>query len=246
MRSRVAVWGLIAAAVVLATRALAYALEPSQTVVAQRFAQRLGGPDLTGALVGAVVVGAALAGAVLWLATVAVRERLALERREPVSRPRLDPARLVARAVLLFAVTSLGFALLESYIHWRAGLGWHGLECLTGPVHRDAIPIIGALCLVAVASHGAVEHLLAWARRLVAVLVARRFSVRNRLVLHAHVAPALSRLADLAVAPRGPPPFFVPVHSLMKGARRNEGQSTRRDVSRGTRGRHVCLGAPPY
>ena len=40
---------------------------------------------------------------------------------------------------------------LESYLHWRAGLGWHGLHCLAGPVHRDAVPIVAALSLVAVA-----------------------------------------------------------------------------------------------
>ena len=32
--------------------------------------------------------------------------------------------------------------MLESTIHWREGLGWHGLHCLLGPVHRDAIPIL--------------------------------------------------------------------------------------------------------
>ena len=63
--------------------------------------------------------------------------------------------------------------MLESYLHWRAGLGWHGLHCLLGPVHRDAIPVLGALSLLAVAAHGAIEHLLAWARRLVALLAAR-------------------------------------------------------------------------
>ena len=60
--------------------------------------------------------------------------------------------------------------MLESTIHWREGLGWHGLTCLLGPVHRDAIPILAALSLVAVAVHGAVEHLLDWARRLFAQL----------------------------------------------------------------------------
>ncbi len=63
--------------------------------------------------------------------------------------------------------------MLESTIHWREGLGWHGLRCLTGPVHRDAIPILGALSLLAVAVHGAIEHLFAWARRLFAQLEAK-------------------------------------------------------------------------
>jgi hypothetical protein len=68
----------------------------------------------------------------------------------------------------------LAFALLESTIHWRAGLGWHGLHCLTGPVHRDAIPVLGAFSLVAAAFVGALEHVLAWMRRVVAVLAGRR------------------------------------------------------------------------
>ena len=55
--------------------------------------------------------------------------------------------------------------MVESTIHWREGLGWHGLGCLVGPVHRDAIPILVALSLIAVAVHGAIEHLLEWARR---------------------------------------------------------------------------------
>jgi hypothetical protein len=80
---------------------------------------------------------------------------------------------LATRGVLLFAAGSLAFAMLESTIHWREGLGWHGLHCLVGPVHRDAIPVLAALSLVATAIHGAVEHLLAWARRLIAQLVAR-------------------------------------------------------------------------
>ena len=67
----------------------------------------------------------------------------------------------------------LAFALVESTIHWRAGLGWHGLHCLTGPVHRDAIPILAAFSLLAAAIVSALDHVLAWMRRVVASIARR-------------------------------------------------------------------------
>ena len=69
--------------------------------------------------------------------------------------------------------TCFAFALFESWEHWRAGLGWHGLHCLTGPAHRNAIPILAALSLVAAALAAALEHVLAWMRRTIARLRAR-------------------------------------------------------------------------
>ena len=156
----------------LAARTIVYALAPRSVLLAA-LAHREGGPQLAGVLVAAVLAGAGAAVTVLWLAVVAVRERLALEGRRLVESPRLSLPRLAARACALFLVTCAAFAITESIVHWREGLGWHGLHCLTGPVHRDAIPILAALSLVAVAVHGAVEHLLAWARRLVAQLAAR-------------------------------------------------------------------------
>jgi len=71
----------------------------------------------------------------------------------------------------IWAFSSFAFAIVDSTIHWREGLGWQGLHCLVGPVHRDAIPILAALSLLA--SHGAIEHLPAWARRLFAQTAAR-------------------------------------------------------------------------
>ena len=65
--------------------------------------------------------------------------------------------------------------MLESYIHWRAGLGWHGLHCLTAPEHRDAIPLLGALSLLAAAAASAVEHVLGWMRRTIERLTALCF-----------------------------------------------------------------------
>src|SRR5439155_13069163 len=143
---RAAVWTVLGVCVVLAARAVVYALAPWQTLAALRLEHQAGGPHLAAVLAVALAVAAVLAAAVLWLAVVAVR------------------------GVVFFGATSVAFALFESYLHWRAGLGWHGLRCLVGPVHRDAIPVLGALSLLAVAGHGAVEHLLGWARRLVALL----------------------------------------------------------------------------
>ncbi len=215
MRLRLAIWAPIAALVVLATRAIVYALAP-QSVLLAALARGEGGPHVAGALLAAVLAGAGIALAVLWVAVVAVRERLALEGRRLVEKPRFRPWLLAGRAVALFLVVSFSFAMMESYIHWREGLGWHGLHCLVGPVHRDAIPILVALSLVAVAVHGALEHLLAWARRLVAQLAARL----PRLSVTAAFPPPALRLrggsAAAANAARGPPapPALVSVTSL--------------------------------
>lgn len=202
---RAAVWALLGVCVVLAARAIVYALAPWQTLAVLELEHKAGGPHLAAVL--AVLLGAAavLAAAVLWLAVVAVRERLALEPRALVARPHLSLRRLAARGVLFFAGTSLAFALFESYLHWRAGLGWHGLQCLTGPVHRDAVPVVGALAVLVVAVHGAVEHLLAWARRLVALLASRLPLLRGAARLSSFTArPRLMRAWAVAI-PRGPP-----------------------------------------
>jgi hypothetical protein len=199
---RAAVWAVLGACVVLATRAVVYALAPWQTVAVLRLEHKAGGPHLALVLGVSVAVAGAIAAAVLWLAVVAVRERLALEPRV-LAAPRLSLPRLVVRGVVFFAATSLAFAYLESYLHWRAGLGWHGLQCLFGPLHRDAVPVLGALSLLAVAGHGAVEHLLAWARRLVALLAARLLRGAGR-VFSSTACMRLARIGSAAV-PRGPP-----------------------------------------
>jgi len=171
-KASLGIWSFVTVAVVLATRTLVYALAP-QSVLLAALAHNQVGPNVTVPIVVGVLAASASAAAVLWLAVVAVQERLSLEHRRLVSAPRLRPELLALRAVLLFLTTSFAFAMLESTIHWRDGLGWHGLHCLTGPVHRDAIPILAAISLVAVAVHGAVEHLYLWARRLFARVAAR-------------------------------------------------------------------------
>src|SRR5262249_12585217 len=134
---RAAVWAVLGTAIVLATRAIAYALAP-QSLTLLRLDHKAGGPHLAALLAVAVAVAALAAGAVLGLAALAVRGRLQLEPCQVLSSPRLSLRRLALRAALLFAATSLAFAYFESYLHWRAGLGWHGINCLVGPVHRDA------------------------------------------------------------------------------------------------------------
>jgi hypothetical protein len=203
--TRALVWAVLGACVVLATRAIVYARAPWQTLAVLRLEHKAGGPHLAAVLAVSVAVAGVIAASVLWLAVVAVRERLALERRAVVAPPRLSPIRLVLRGVLFFAATSLAFAFFESYLHWRAGLGWHGLSCLFGPVHRNAVPVLGALTLLTVAGHGAVEHLLAWARRLVALLAARLPVLRGAgRIFSSTAAPGPARVAS-AAAPRGPP-----------------------------------------
>lgn len=177
MRLRLGIWASLVVAVVLATRTLVYALAPQSLLLAELADNRMVGPHLTLPLLAIMAAATVLGAGALAVAVASVRVRLELEGGRLVSPPRLRPALLTGRALALFLVASLAYAILESTIHWREGLGWHGLHCLVGPVHRDALPILAALSLLGVAVHGAVEHLLSWARRLFAQLAARLFSV---------------------------------------------------------------------
>ena len=163
-----AVIGAVAAAlVVLLARSLAYAAEP--TPAARLLEQGAGGPSLPILALVSLTIGASIAVAVCWLAAVAVRERALLERRRP---PRFGAGRLFALAFGLAFVTCVAGGLLEAFIHWRAGLGWHGLHCLLGPVHRDLLPIETGLSFMAAAIIAAARHVLAWMRRTFARLAA--------------------------------------------------------------------------
>jgi hypothetical protein len=146
-----------------------------------------------------------LAAACVWLAAVGVAERRLLESRPVVFEPQLRLRRLALRSLALWLLAMPTFALLESYIHWRQGLGWHGLHCLTGPVHRDAIPLLGAFSLVAAALRAALEHVLAWMRRTLAALARQPRLARDR--SSGEPAPALAPLPAFATRPaaRGPP-----------------------------------------
>jgi hypothetical protein len=201
-----AAWCLVGALVVLGARTIAYALAPLPTPLSIELQRSVGGPRLV--FVAGVAIGlvAVLSLGVLGLAVLAVRERLALERGIVVEPPRLRPFVLLGRFAALWAATSVAFAYFESYLHWRAGLGWHGLHCLVGPVHRDAVPLLAALSLLATALIGAVEHLLAWLRRTLAHLLARLGSRRARPALAPLFAsPSLRSWPGASLPPRGPP-----------------------------------------
>ena len=155
---------IAAALVVLLTRSIAYALAPAPA--ARLLAQRAGGPALPVLTLVALGVGGSFAIAICWLAAFGVRERELLERRTLAAPPlRFRTVRTLALALALSAATSLGGGLLEAYLHWRAGLGWHGMHCVFGPVHRDLAPIATSLSFVAAALLAAAEHVVAWMRR---------------------------------------------------------------------------------
>ena len=199
-------WLPIAALVVLAARALAYALAPKPTLVSVELERQIGGPNLVVTALGALGGAALVATAVCWVAALAVRERHLLSGRAGDA-PALRPIHVAGAAAGLFVTTSLAFASLESYLHWRAGLGFHGLHCLLGPVHRDALPLLGALSLLGAAAEAAARHLLRWMRRTLAAFRARP---RARLRPPARPLPPRADRAFRAVlcgldGARGPP-----------------------------------------
>jgi len=199
-------WLPIAALVVLAARTLAYALAPHPTVVGNELERQVGGPSLVVTALVAPAGAAVVASAVLWVAALAVRERHLLSGHAGEA-PALRPVRVLGAALGVFVVTSLVFASLESYLHWRAGLGFHGLHCLIGPMHRDALPILGALSLLAAAAEAAARHLLRWMRRTLQALRARpriRLRTPARPVPPRADAPLRPVLLGLDSA-RGPP-----------------------------------------
>jgi hypothetical protein len=206
--ARLAGWAGVCGLVVLASRTLGYALAPHPDIVAGHLERGLGGPRLVVVACVAIGVATMLAGAVVWFAALAVRERLAVAPERTSAPPPIQLRRLFVRALFLALASSTAFAALESYIHWRAGLGWHGVRCLTGPVHRDALPFLGSLSLVAAALAGALGHLLAWMRRTIAAILARPPRLRGRPLAARPGRGSLAlrpRLLPLGASPRGPP-----------------------------------------
>lgn len=189
MRRRFLLWPSVVTLLVLAARWLAYALAPSP--LASRLEGSAGGPRLVVVTLVSLGLAVLVSALVVWLAALGVRERQRL-RPERVA-PRLRLRRLALRSVLLFAASSLAFALFESYLHWRAGIGFHGLSCLVGPVHRNAIPLLASLALAASALAEAVSHLLGWMRAVVRELRRRRLAA---------ALPLVESLRPLGLAPR--------------------------------------------
>jgi hypothetical protein len=205
---RIGVWSGIVALVVLAARSLAYQLAPAPTSLTVALQHQAGGPRLVVTIVAALGLAFGAAAAALWLASTAVSERHAARSRAG-SPPSLGLATIARSALFLFAATSLVFGAVESCVHWRAGMGVHGLQCLIGPEHRDALPLLAALSVVAAACHGALAHLLGWMRDTLALLVPRhRIAGRRPLVVRRpNAAPALRPFLPGRHDPRGPPSF---------------------------------------
>lgn len=200
MKARFLLWPAAVALLVLSARALAYAVAPSP--LARALGRSAGGPGLVTVTLVSLGIASIASILVVWLASLGVRERARL-RPERVA-PRLRLRRLAIRAVALYVASSLAFATFESYLHWRAGLGFHGLACLVGPVHRNAIPFLAALALLAAALAEAAGHLLAWARAVARELRRRRLVPR----LFVRFAPLLSFVPAPVPArtrARGPP-----------------------------------------
>jgi hypothetical protein len=195
--SKAGAWVAVVAAVVLAARTVAYALAPDPR--AEALGQVTGGPRPV--IVASIAVGLAVlfGGAVLWLSALGVRERHRL--RPAGDAPRLRILPVLVRAIVLSVVASVAFAVVETTIHVEDGLGFHGLHCLTGPVHENALPLIAALSLVAVALVEAVRHAVAFGRRVVAAQPARRRVPR---------APRATILAPRPLGARGFAPIATP------------------------------------
>lgn len=201
---RAIAWPVAVALVVLGSRTIAYAISPSP--LAAELSHQAGGPALPVITVVAIVLALAFSAAVVWLAALGVHERRLLETRPVVAEPRLRLGLLAARALALWLVAMPAFAYLESTIHWREGLGWHGLHCLTGPVHRNAIPILGALSLATAALAAALEHVFAWMRRTLASIAGPRGLAGIVVLAEPHSATLLPPAAFAApLGARGPP-----------------------------------------
>jgi hypothetical protein len=207
---RVGGWIATIAAIVLAARAVAYSFAPP-TPTGRTLEGATGGPPLVLGLV-ACLLAVAVAVTLVGTAAVAISERRRLEPLSIVDSRGIRPRRIVLQTLFLFLAASAAFALFESYLHWRAGLGWHGLHCLTGPGHRDALPFLAALSVVATAVVAATDHVLAWLRR----AIGRLFGVASRAssALRRRLRPArqslwaaFERVSSLGA--RAPPPTLL-------------------------------------
>jgi hypothetical protein len=191
--------------VILGGRALAYAATPTP------LASQVGGPRLPVITIVALALAAAISLGALWLASLGVRERHALDPAEG-GPPRLALARFCQDSLSLAGGSLLGFAALETWLHSRAGMHMHWWMCLEGPVHRNAIPLLISLSLVAAALLGALHHALAWARRVVQMLrrlLQPRVARRPQALVMTHLAVPSSLLAG-ALRARAPPALFFP------------------------------------
>jgi hypothetical protein len=194
--------------VVLAARQLAYLLAPQPAITS--LPDAVGGPGLVVTTLVVIPLALALGCALLWLAALGVRERHLLSE-DAIVAPRVRPAAVALDGAAIAVAGCAAFAALESWVHWRAGLGFHGLACLMGHQHRNAIPIIFAVALLTAAARGALRHVVAWMRRTIVLLRARPRALPHAILVHSATAePALSSLLGNRIRVRGPPPAAVP------------------------------------
>ena len=204
-------WIFLVALIELAARPFVYALAPRPTVIAPRLQGALGGPSFAAVVFVSLGLAALLAATVLWLASMGVRERHLLSG-APGRAPVLSVRRFALRAAGLWVASCFVFASIESYLHYRAGLGFHGVTCLVGPVHRNAVPVLGAFANLGAALASAAGHALAWVRRTVGAVLEAPPRARHPVrVLSARslIARPRHRQLLLLAAPRGPP---APAH----------------------------------
>lgn len=200
---RAATWVALCALVVLGARAIAYALVPSPE--ARALAGKAAGPVLPVVAGGALLAALAVSALTVWVAWLAVRERHLLSG-EAAPPPRLDLRRIALSAVGLWLAGMAAFTALETSLHANAGLGVHGLSCLGGPVHRNAVPILAALALLVAAVHAAARHVVGWARRTLRLFFrCRRPSFGTPPPALAPLRTLLSALPARPVGARAPP-----------------------------------------
>ncbi len=195
-------WLPVVALLVLVARWVCYALA-APSPLAKPLQSSAGGPRLIVVTLVSLGLAAGVSVFAVWVAALGVRERARL--RPERTAPSIRVRRLTLRFAALYATSSFAFAMFESYLHWRAGIGFHGLSCLVGPVHRNAIPILAAIALVAAALAEAVAHVVAWVRAVVRELLRQRLAARPLPVVSAFRDRALPRSTPLAARPRGPP-----------------------------------------
>jgi hypothetical protein len=192
--------------VVLGARSISYALaQPSP--IGERLEHSAGGPRLVVLTLTTVGLAAVLAAALVWTVSVGISERVRVGPPLAEALPPVSGSRVVARSVALWLASCLAFTVLESYVHWRAGLGWHGTHCLIGPVHRNAVPILAAMSLLASALVTAGSHLVGWIRRVVARLCSGLARLRRPLALRwaRDVSWPRPTLVEPGRSPRAPP-----------------------------------------
>jgi hypothetical protein len=211
-RSRALATGTaVTVAIVAVARWLAYALASAPDPRAREVVDAFPLARIAALCAVAVVVAALVGGAVLWIAAVGVRER---ERFAAVSAPLPRPSarRLGVRAAILLAASATAFASVESYVHYRAGLGFHAVHCLSGPVHANAWPILVGLAILASALWEAAAHVAAFARRsAVAAALGGLVARRARVVTGARPPrPAYDLVLAARTRSRAPPGAPVP------------------------------------